>query len=583
MLPSLGDLVARPSGGAPAAAATGPALPAPAPIPARVAPPPRPRTLAIRGEGVTAYDAANMFSPEGRDWNAYLASPDVEQNFFRDVIVARIRDLVRNDGWANGAISRILDGVVGGDLRLVAKPDYQALSLQSKTLDKQWADEFGRAAEALWRSYSRDPGRWCDGGRRYTVPQLFRLAYRQKLVDGEALGLPLWLPERRGFGRARYCTTLQLIDTDRLSNPHLAIDTKYRRAGVEIDDWGAPVGYHIRRAHMGDWFNAVASVTWDRIDRETEFGRPLVIHDFDSDRPGEHRGAGGLLRPVLTRMKMLSQYDSVELQAAVVNSVFAAYVESSADLASLQDALNAPPAVGWQHGGQDSPPVPGGGPYADSRLKVGDGVLPVLRPGEKLVSVDSKRPSTNYPAFENAVIRNLAAALGMTAEQLSQDWSRVNYSSARAALLEAWKTLQRRRHDFGVGFCTPFYSCFLEEAIDRGELPMPAGAPDFVEARAEYSHCRWMGPPRGWIDPVKEAQAAVLRMDAGLTTLEQECAEQGLDWEEVVEQRALERARFDKLKLPHPTWMGVDMGRDDGDASGGATDVAKKPVKPQAQ
>jgi capsid protein len=48
---------------------------------------------------------------------------------------------------------------------------------------------------------------------------------------------------------------------------------------------------------------------------------------------------------------------------------------------------------------------------------------------------------------------------------------------------------------------------------------------------------------------VKEAQAAQIRMDAGISTLEDECAEQGLDWEEVLEQRARERSRMEELGL----------------------------------
>jgi len=39
-------------------------------------------------------------------------------------------------------------------------------------------------------------------------------------------------------------------------------------------------------------------------------------------------------------------------------------------------------------------------------------------------------------------------------------------------------------------------------------------------------------------------------MDIGVSTLEAECAEQGLDWEDVVEQRAFERRRLQELGLP---------------------------------
>ena len=38
-------------------------------------------------------------------------------------------------------------------------------------------------------------------------------------------------------------------------------------------------------------------------------------------------------------------------------------------------------------------------------------------------------------------------------------------------------------------------------------------------------------------------------MDTGISTLEDECAEQGKDWEETLEQRARERDRMAKLGL----------------------------------
>jgi hypothetical protein len=34
-------------------------------------------------------------------------------------------------------------------------------------------------------------------------------------------------------------------------------------------------------------------------------------------------------------------------------------------------------------------------------------------------------------------------------------------------------------------------------AVD--DLPLPRGAPDFLECRNAYSRCRWQGPGRGWV------------------------------------------------------------------------------------
>jgi capsid protein len=52
------------------------------------------------------------------------------------------------------------------------------------------------------------------------------------------------------------------------------------------------------------------------------------------------------------------------------------------------------------------------------------------------------------------------------------------------------------------------------------------------------------------VDPTKEAQAAVLRMNAGISTLEAECAEQGLDYEEVIAQRRIEHLMLGEAGLP---------------------------------
>ncbi len=500
--------------------------------------------------GGVPYDAGKYATTEMDDWHPGLWSPDVEINPWRDRIVGRIRDLVRNDGWASGGVTRLLDSAIGGDFKVVSQPDWRALAQMGCAADSVWAEEFGRAAEALWRTWAYDPSRFCDGARRLTIPQLFRLAFRHKLVDGEAFAVLLWIPERMGFGRASYATALQIIDPDRLSNPDMMFDTENLRGGVEIDHYGAALAYHVRRAHEGDWYDAAKSLVWDRLPRESEFGRPIVLHDYDADRAGQHRAAGGILTPVLARMKMLAKYDDTELQAAVINAMFAAFVESPMDPALVADGL-----VGDVGSYQEQR----AGFHNDRKYQLNGSRIATLFPGEKLQMVNAARPAANFPAFESAMLRNVASSLGMTYEQLSQDWSQVNYSSARAALLESWKTMTRRRQDFAAGFASPVFGAFLEEAMDRGELPLPANAPDFLEARAAYSRCRWMGPPRGWVDPVKEAQAAVLRMDAGLTTLEQECAEQGLDWEEVLAQRAREVDMFKTLQLALPDWGGAEI------------------------
>lgn len=531
----------------------------------RPLPPRRPRAAALAGSGqMTPWDGADVFGQHTAGWNPLLWSPDVEINQYRDRLVSRVRDLVRNDGWASGTVTRILDAAIGGEFRPVAKPDYRALAALSgnAAFDHVWADEFGRAADAAWRTWADDPGRYCDAGRRLTFTQAARVAFRHKLVDGDALALVLWLPERIGPGRARYATALQLIDPDRLSNPAQAYDTEWCRGGVEIDRYGAAVAYHIRKAHQGDWFAAAQAVTWERVAREDEFGRARVVHDFDHDRAGQHRGGTGIFTPVLTRLKMLIKYDGTELDAAIINAMLAAYIESPFDPALVGEAFGEGECLGAYQAQR-------AGFHDERALRLNGARIPTLFPGEKINMVAATRPVSNFADFEGAVLRNVAAGAGVAEQTVSQDWSRTNYSSARAALLEAWKTMNRRRVDFGSGWASPARAAWLEEESDRGELPLPAGeVPDFIAARGAFSRCRWMGPGRGWVDPTAEKQGSVIGMDAGLSTLEMEAAENvGVPWEELLEQRALELKRFDELGIPRPEWAGQLT----------ATQAAKKP------
>ncbi len=523
--------------------------------------PTRPSMLVPGGRA--PYDAADLYGSAVADWRPYLWSPDGELNMYRDRIVSRVRDLVRNDGWASGAVTRTLDNAIGANFRPVAKPDYRALVAYTgnKAFDAKWADEFGRVAEANYRTWANDHGRYCDAQRNLTMAQMMRLGFRHKLIDGDALAMLHWLPERVGEGRARYCTTVQLIDPDRLSNPQLRFDQMTIRGGVVVDAFGAAIGYYIRRAHQGDWFSAAQAMHWDFVPRETDWGRPVVVHDYDHDRAGQHRGGAGILAPVLQRLKMLVKYDGTELEAAIINAIFGAYIESPFDAQFVEQALGDSSELNaYQQGRSEF--------HDDRKIKLGEARMPILFPGERINTVTAARPTSNFGEFEAAVLRNVAAGTGLSAQQISNNWSDVNYSSARGALLEAWKTLFRRRQDFAVGFGQPIWGALLEEQFENGELPLPAGAPSFAECRTAYCAAKWIGPGRGWIDPVKERQGAVLGMDAGLSTLEQEAAENsGEDWEELLDQRQREIEAYKERGLPVPSWAGMQT----------ATEVIKAP------
>lgn len=497
-----------------------------------------------------AYQAADMTAQDLMGWAPGLGSADSDLLPERRAMVARFRDIARNDAWLGGALRREIDIVIGGELRLQATPDWRALGIT-----REQAAEVAQQIEAEYRRFSGDQLRRFDLARRLTMGQRDRLAYHHWQLDGEILDIAHWRPERGG----RYATCFQLIDPDRLSNPMSQPDTRDMRAGVELDEDGVPVAYHIERAHPADPWPDARQLEWERVEAETGWGRPQVIHMFDVERSDQTRGKPEA--SVIKAVKMLQHYSNMEMQAAVVNAVFAAFIESPFDQDLITQRLGMQQVSAYQDMRRQF--------HEERNYSLAGVRIPRLFPGEKFNFSAAARPAGGFGPFMETFLRYIAAGTGQTYMQVAQDWSKANYSSARAALLDVWRTIWAKRTLFCTRYKGPQLLCFLEEAIDRGYVTLPAGAPGFYEAPEAWARCRWIGPGRGYVDPTKEATAAEMRLANNTSTLEAECADQGLDWEEVLEQRAREQARMHTLGLqpvPFPAARHADS-REEGEDS----------------
>lgn len=463
----------------------------------------------------TAHFAASRMARELRDWMPSLESADAELLGENTTLAARSYDLERNNGIAAGAIRTQIDNIVGTGLRLASKPDYRALGQT-----KEWAAEWARTTEAKWRTFADSTD--FDAARQLSFGGMTVLQMRAAFLSGEGLGLAMWLPDRPG---AKWATAIQAIDPARLGSPAGSLISTTMRDGIELNEYGEPIAYHIRKSHPGDVIGFGSDFTYERVEARTPFGRRRVIHLYEKLRAGQTRGKA-ILASVMGAFKMLDRYQRSELQATVANALIAAFIETpmgGGDIAELfgtpEKYMNERNAAGF-----------------DVKLE-GASVIPLF-PGDKMSAFNPGRPNTAYSAFVEAVLRYISAGLNMPYELLMKDFSKTNYSSARAALLEAWRYFMSKREWISTHWADPVFELWMEEAVSKGEIE----APDFYDNRAAYCRCQWIGPGRGLLDPLKEAQASDLRMKMGASTLEKECAEQGEDWEEVLQQRARERA-----------------------------------------
>jgi lambda family phage portal protein len=495
-------------------------------------------TARPRARASASYDAASYTSQELASFRPPLGSADGAYLPNRDTIVSRTRHLTQNSAWASSALTRQLDSVIGVGFRPSLKPDYVALGWTPAQ-----ARKFASQVKSRWNLFANDPGCWIDAQRRKNFTGLMRLAYREYVMGGEAIALALWNDNKPN---GRPATTIQVVDSDLMSNPGSAPDTESLRGGVELDDYGAATAYHFRNAHPGDGFlSGAKSFTWTRVPRETEWGRRRVIHAYEEQRPNQTRGISRFTA-ILARFKMLDKYEQTELQAALLNAILAAYIKSPMDHELLLESMDDSKLSDYQKLR---------GEFRDENGIQLNGVkLPSLFPGEEIGFIDAKRPNSSFSDFERSFLRSFAAATGITYEQLSQDWSQVNYSSARAALMEIWKTLNADRTIFADQFATPIFALWFEEMMDAGAFDLPPGSPVFEDMPAAYLSLKWIGMGRGYVDPEKEAKAANMRINTRISTLEEECAEQGKDFEEVLEQQAAEIELMNELGLPLPDW-----------------------------
>ncbi len=477
----------------------------------------------------SAFQAASTSHPALARWRPGLTHHQSALSWSRTAIQARVGDLVRNDGWASAAVSRYVSEVVGCGWRLSAKPVASVLGL-----DPEAAGEVADQIEALWSVYTAPGHLEVDAERSHHFGGLIGLAMRHYVRDGEAFGL---VTAREDNPLAATC--LQVVHPDRVGSPLGSMDSARLRMGVETDDFGAPVAYHVRVAHPADTARIADAWRFERVPRHVD-GRPVMLHAFSPAEAGDRRGVSRFA-PIVRKLRQVTQFDDVELQAATLNAVMAAFVTSPFDPEAASESLTA--RTGDAYSAKRAE-------WAEANPIEMDGVqVASLYDGEDIKTVKAEHPNANFEPFVNAALRNIASAVGLTYEQMTMDWSQVNYSSARAAMLTIYRAFDADRDGFAARFVQPFYQAWLAEMIEAGMLTLPPARFDFAAMPPAWAHAEWIGPGRGWVDPGKEAQAAAFRVGAGLSTLEAEAAQQGRDWREDALQRHREQRFLAELGL----------------------------------
>lgn len=471
------------------------------------------------GGGVeTRWRGASRMLRSMASWIPGLGSPrrDFNQNE-RRMLVARSRDAMRNHLIARAAITRLRTNVVGTGLVCRAQVDHEALGISEAA-----ADDLNGELDRLWSLYADDP-RECDAEATLNHYQLQALVLVSSMVAGDVF---VASPDQERPG-CIFSTRLQLIESDRVSNPNAGLDRADLIDGVEVDGLGAPVAYHVCTGYAGEHLVG-KPLSWERLTVfGAETGRRRVLHVLaDKERPGQKRGMP-YLAPVLEPLQKLERYASAELMAAVISAMFTVFIKKTGDF----QAGNLPMSALAEE-------APGGDDTTDGELALGEGAVVDLGVGEEPMVANPGRPNAQFDPFFTAVVKEIGSALELPLEELLLHYSS-SYSAARAAMLQAWRFYSLRRWWLACDFCQPSRELVIDEAVARGLIDLP-GYGDAAKRKA-YCQAIWIGPARGAIDELKEANAAGKRIDIGVSneTLET-AAMTGEPWQQVFRQRVRE-------------------------------------------
>ncbi len=504
---------------------------APRQVPQAVAPPMRSRARAQWGRDTPSGILASRRRPliDSRD--------DIRRQWDRLASIAL--DLIQNSGRLKGACDQVCADTIGTGLKLSARPDLAGLGWSPDEISS-WV----RTVEARWKRYAENPDE-VDFRGKFDLATLVDIALRHHIAYGEAVGtIDFFEPTTCSAYGIETGTKLLLVsphrlvrDTDELRGLH---------TGVFHDANGRPTAYR---------FAVKANGIETRVDRPARDADnlTLVVHAFDPWDGADVRGVS-VLASALRSQTMAETLGDATLSTAILQTVMAVTLTSPEPSADVFDALERLDEV-------DKSLKSDFLGYFGSRLDqakeggiriAGDPQVSHLAPGEELKLHTAEHPSSNYLPFSADLRRELARAIGVMTEALSMDYSEATYSSVRMASSSIWPVVLRRRRRIAAPIYQALYESWLDEEVATGRIPFKGGHRAFAASRARATWAEWQGPAKPTADDWKSAKSASERMQNGTTSLEFECAEMGLDHNEVIEQRKREMKILADAGLPSP-------------------------------
>ena len=435
------------------------------------------RAIVLRRQVRGAYDAAQTSTDNVRHWaNADGLSANAANS---PAVRKLLRERARYEAQENNSYAK---GIV---LTLANDCIGTGPRLQVLTEDAEANSRIEKAFMA-WAKESH-------------LPEKLRTMRMVKCVDGEAFAQ--FVTNERLSGPVKL--DLRLVESDQIATPFLRLFDENRAIdGIQYDEAGNPTTYFRLKSHPGG-MSVGLGLEADELDASQ------VIHLFRADRPGQGRGVPEIT-PALPLFAQLRRFTLATIAAAETAAEFAGvmYTDSPAieDPADV-DAMDA--------------------------VELQKRAMLTLPAGWKMGQVKAEHPSTTYEMFKREILNEIARCLNMPYNVAAGNSASYNYASGRLDHQVYFKAIRVEQAYFACHALDRIFLAWLDEAALIPDL-----IPD-VGLLAELPHA-WFWDGNEHVDPQKEANAQATRLSSHTTTLADEYARQGKDWEEQLRQRGRE-------------------------------------------
>ena len=454
------------------------------------------------------YDAAQTNHDNMRHWAMAdgLSANAAASPAVRRTLRNRSRYEVANNSYARGIILTLANDAIGTGPRL------QLMGIR------------GEDSRLVERAFA-------DWATAINLAEKLRCMRMAQVEDGEAFALLVSNPQVA----SPVTLDLRLVEAEQISTPTAGWLPPNQIDGITFDPAGNPVEYHVLRFHPG---GAMGLLPLDF----TAVPAGSVLHLFRPDRPDQRRGIPEIT-PALPLFAQLRRYTLAVIAAAETAADYAGIVYTDAPAGGEADQVEPMDIIALEKR-----------------------ALLTMPGGWRMEQMRAEQPTTTYAEFKREILNEIARCLNMPFNIAAGNSSGYNYSSGRLDHQTYFKAMRVEQARIALIVLDRIFAAWLREALlIDGFLPARLRA---LAARGDldWSH-QWFWDGHEHVDPAKEAAAQAQRLASNTTTLADEYARKGQDWEVQIRQRARELALMRELGLSITTAPGSPTTPTQPDAS----------------